>query len=83
MDKQNTDKLYYTIGEVASMFDVNVSLIRYWENQFSILKPKKNKKGNYQKSESISLRRLLGGIGKKIGEESNFWIYFCWLHVIV
>ncbi len=46
----NTDKkeekLYYTIGEVAEMFKVNVSLIRYWENQFSILKPKKNKKGN-------------------------------------
>lgn len=40
------DKLYYTIGEVAEMFNVNVSLIRYWENQFSILKPKKNKKGN-------------------------------------
>lgn len=40
------DKLYYSIGEVAEMFDVNVSLIRYWENQFNVLKPKKNKKGN-------------------------------------
>jgi len=40
------NKLYYTIGEVAKMFDVNVSLIRYWENEFDILKPKKNKKGN-------------------------------------
>jgi len=40
------EKLYYTIGEVADIFNVNVSLIRYWENQFSILKPKKNKKGN-------------------------------------
>jgi len=40
------NKLYYSIGEVAKMFDVNVSLIRYWENEFSILKPKKNKKGN-------------------------------------
>ncbi len=38
--------LYYSIGEVAKMFDVNVSLIRYWENEFDILKPKKNKKGN-------------------------------------
>ncbi len=46
MDTQNSEKLYYTIGEVAEMFNVNVSLIRYWENQFSILKPKKNKKGN-------------------------------------
>ena len=46
MDTQHSEKLYYTIGEVAEMFNVNVSLIRYWENQFSILKPKKNKKGN-------------------------------------
>ena len=46
MENIKEDKLYYTIGEVAEMFDVNVSLIRYWENQFSILKPKKNKKGN-------------------------------------
>ncbi len=46
METKKEDKLYYTIGEVAKMFDVNVSLIRYWENQFSILKPKKNKKGN-------------------------------------
>ena len=40
------DKLYYTIGEVASMFDVNTSLIRYWEKEFDIIKPQKNKKGN-------------------------------------
>lgn len=39
-------KLYYTIGEVAQMFDVSTSLIRYWESEFSILRPKKNKKGN-------------------------------------
>ncbi len=42
----NTEKLYYSIGEVAEMFNVNTSLIRYWEKQFDILKPKKNKKGN-------------------------------------
>ena len=39
-------KLYYSIGEVASLFDVNASLIRYWEKEFDILKPQKNKKGN-------------------------------------
>ena len=39
-------KLYYNIGEVAKMFGVNNSLIRYWENEFDVLKPKKNKKGN-------------------------------------
>lgn len=39
-------KLYYSIGEVAKMFDVNTSLVRFWEKEFDILKPKKNKKGN-------------------------------------
>ncbi len=39
-------KIYYSIGEVAAMFDVNNSLIRFWEKEFSIIKPKKNKKGN-------------------------------------
>jgi len=44
--KKNIEKLFYSIGEVAQMYDVNVSLIRFWENEFDILKPKKNKKGN-------------------------------------
>ena len=39
-------KQYYSIGDVAAMFRENTSLIRYWENEFSILKPKKNKKGD-------------------------------------
>jgi DNA-binding transcriptional MerR regulator len=40
------EKLYYSIGEVAKMFNVNTSLIRFWEKEFDIIKPKKNKKGN-------------------------------------
>ncbi len=40
------EKLYYSIGEVAMLFDVNASLIRFWEKEFDILKPQKNKKGN-------------------------------------
>ncbi len=40
------DKPFYSMGEVAEMFDVNTSLIRHWESQFSILRPKRNKKGN-------------------------------------
>lgn len=40
------DKLYYSIGEVAKAFDVNASLIRFWDKEFDILKPKKNAKGN-------------------------------------
>jgi len=39
-------KVYHSIGEVAEMFEVNTSLIRFWEKEFSIIKPKKNKKGN-------------------------------------
>ncbi|SRR3954464_6532293 len=39
-------KLYYTMGEVATMFDVNTSMIRFYEKEFDVLKPKKNKKGN-------------------------------------
>lgn len=39
-------KLYYSIGEVAAMFGVNTSLIRFWEKEFDIIKPSKSKKGN-------------------------------------
>jgi DNA-binding transcriptional MerR regulator len=44
--KENTEKLYYSIGEVAKMFNVNTSLIRFWEKEFDIIKPFKNKKGD-------------------------------------
>lgn len=49
MNKVSEDdltKLYYTIGEVATMFEVNTSLIRFWDKEFDIINPKKNKKGN-------------------------------------
>jgi len=39
-------KRYYSIGEIAKAFDVNASLIRFWDSEFDILKPKKNAKGN-------------------------------------
>ena len=39
-------KMFYTMGEVAEMFDVRPSLLRFWEGEFDILKPKRNKKGN-------------------------------------
>lgn len=41
-----TDKRYYSIGELATAFNVNASLIRFWDKEFDILKPKKNAKGN-------------------------------------
>ena len=40
------EKRYYGIGEVAKAFNVNTSLIRFWEKEFDVLKPKKNAKGN-------------------------------------
>ena len=40
------NKIFYSIGETAKMFNVTVSLLRFWEKEFSVLKPKKNKKGN-------------------------------------
>ncbi len=40
------EKLYYSIGEVADAFGVNTSLVRFWEKEFDVLKPKKNAKGN-------------------------------------
>lgn len=46
MKTQTTGKYYYTIGEVAAMFGVNTSMIRYWEKEFDVLRPRKNKKGN-------------------------------------
>lgn len=44
--ERDINKLYYTMGEVTEMFDVNASQIRFYEREFEILQPKKNKKGN-------------------------------------
>ena len=44
--ERELSKMYYTMGEVSSMFDVNQSLIRFYEKEFDVLQPKKNKKGN-------------------------------------
>ena len=46
--EKEIEKLYYSIGEVAEMFTVAPSLIRFWESEFDIIKPKKNRKGNRQ-----------------------------------
>ncbi|WP_235296845.1 MerR family transcriptional regulator [Portibacter marinus] len=49
--KLDPDKLYYSIGEVSEMFDVSNSLIRYWESEFSKLKPQKNSRGDRKYTE--------------------------------
>lgn len=44
----SSEKMYFSIGELAKAFDVNASMIRFWDKEFDILKPKKNAKGNRQ-----------------------------------
>lgn len=62
------DKLYYSIGEVAKAFDVNTSLIRYWEKEFPIIKPKKNKKGNrYFTPEDLKNLKMIYHLVKEKG----------------
>ncbi len=65
---EELNKLYYSIGEVAEMFDVNTSLIRYWEKEFEIIQPKKNKKGNrYFTPEDIDNIKLIYHLVKEKG----------------
>ena len=76
-------KLYYTIGEVAAMFDVNTSLIRFWDKEFDILELKKNKKGNrlFTPKDVENLKIIyhlvkergftLAGAKKKLGENKS------------
>src|SRR3954469_25224860 len=45
-EKEQTEKLFYSISEVSEMFDLNASTLRFWEKEFDVLKPTKNKKGN-------------------------------------
>jgi DNA-binding transcriptional MerR regulator len=53
LNENKSQKLYYSIGEVAEKFGVNESLLRYWEKEFDIIKPKKNAKGtrSYRKED--------------------------------
>ena len=46
IDTQHLTKLYYSIGELAEMLDVNSSLLRFWEKEFNLKVSKRNKKGN-------------------------------------
>ena len=62
------EKIYYSIGELADMFNVNTSLIRFWEKEFKILSPKKNKKGDRTfTKEDISNFKLIYHLVKEKG----------------
>ncbi|MFH2096118.1 MAG: MerR family transcriptional regulator [Bacteroidota bacterium] len=66
--EKEIEKLYYSISEVAEMFSVNASLIRFWEKQFREIKPKKNKKGNRLfTSKDIEVFRLIYHLVKERG----------------
>jgi len=62
------EKKYYSIGEVAEQFNVATSLIRFWESEFDIIRPKKNRKGNRQfTKEDIEQVRLIYHLVKERG----------------
>ena len=65
---KRSQKLYYSIGEVAEMFQVNTSHIRYWEKEFDIIKPQKNRKGNrYFTLEDIENLKIIYHLVKERG----------------
>ncbi|HEX2394108.1 MAG TPA: MerR family transcriptional regulator [Bacteroidales bacterium] len=66
--EKKVEKLYYSIGEVSELFNVNASLIRFWEKEFDIIKPKKNKKGNrFFTQQDIDNIRLIYHLVKERG----------------
>jgi DNA-binding transcriptional MerR regulator len=61
-------KMFYSMGEVSEMLDVKPSLVRYWEGQFEVLKPKKNKKGNRLFSpEDVEMLKMIYHLVKERG----------------
>lgn len=81
LKERESFKLYYSIGEVAELLDVNASLLRFWEKEFDIIKPQKNTKGNriYKEQDVKNLKLIhhlvkergytLDGAKKKIKEQ--------------
>ena len=79
----NKNKIYYSIGEIAKMLSVKNSLIRFWEKEFDIIKPKKNSRGNrvFSKKDVDSIflihhllkekKYTIKGAKKKIRENKN------------
>ena len=66
--EKEIEKLYYSIGEVAEMFNVAPSLIRFWESEFEVIQPKKNRKGNRQfTKEDIDNVKLIYHLVKEKG----------------
>jgi len=64
---EDSRKLFYSIGEVAAIFGVNESLLRFWEKEFDTIKPKKNSKGtrSYTKEDIESIRLIFHLVKEK------------------
>lgn len=81
--EEKKEKLYYSINEVAQIFNVNASLLRFWEKEFTVIKPRKNAKGTrfYTKEDIDNIRLIyflvkekgmtLDGARKKIKENKK------------
>lgn len=66
--EKEIEKKYYAIGEVAEIFGVATSLIRFWESEFDVIKPRKNKKGNRQYTkEDLDYIKLIYHLVKEKG----------------
>lgn len=64
----SSEKIYFSIGELAKAFNVNASMIRFWDKEFDILKPKKNAKGNRQfTQEDVKNLKLIYHLVKERG----------------
>lgn len=57
MELNLPEKLYYNIGEISKAFEIKPSLLRFWEKEFDILKPKKNISGT-RKYSSVDLKNI-------------------------
>jgi len=66
-EKEETEKLYYSISEVSELFDLNASTLRFWEKEFDVLKPTKNKKGNrlFTKKDIENIARIVELVKQK------------------
>lgn len=68
LKKEKEQRLYYSISEVAQMFEVNESTLRFWEKEFDIIRPRKTTKGTrFYRQEDINSVRLIYHLVKERG----------------
>lgn len=66
--EQVSEKIYYSTGEVAKMFDLTVSNVRFWEQEFDVLRPKKNSRGDrFFTKKDVEYFRLIYHLVKEKG----------------